>query len=143
MNRWILAIPVGLLMLVGADARAQDSAKVQVTVKSSDKMPSFTNQRLVISLLHNFPKQDDRGNRTVDRYIDAQFSHEKGTPTVFTITLGENVKLNRAIGYFVTLSVFTRDSKLTHIGEINGDEGPFSVLNGSPGKLTISVRPAP
>ena len=143
MKSFMLAISALSLFLFGSNAFAQETAKVQVSLTISDKTPSFKDHRLVISLYHDFPLQDDRGNRTVDRHIEAKFSHTKGTPTKLTVTLGEKVKLNPNVQYSVTLSVFTPDSKLTHIGAIDGEAGPFPVLNGGPSRLTIIVRPAP
>ena len=43
--------------------------------------------------------------------------------------------------YAVSLSVFAGQSELTHVGEINGVEGPFSVHHSNPAKLTVLVRP--
>jgi hypothetical protein len=144
MMRRFLAISMSTLVLCGSYANAQESAKVQITATIPATVASFTDQRLVISLAHNFPQQDDRGDRTVDRHIDAKFSHEKGKATLVTIHLGEKVKLNPGVQYFVTLSVFTRDSKSTHIAKMNGEEGPFPVLtNGSPSKVTLIVSPVP
>jgi hypothetical protein len=142
MKGWFFAIPVCSVLFFSADACAQESAKVQITVTISAQTLSFTDQRLVISLFHDFPLQDDRGNRTVDRHIDAKFSHQKGKATVVTVTLGEKVKRNPGVQYFVDVSVFTKDSKLTHTAEFNGSEGPFPVFNGgSPRKVMLTVRP--
>ena len=144
MKRLAYAAPLGLLLLCASTAAAQETARVQVNIKISAKTPSFTAQRLVISLSHNFPLQDDRGDRTVDRHIDAKFSHQKGQATVLTVTLGEKVKLDRSVQYMVTVAFFDAASKITHIGEVDREPGPFvAITNGAPRKLTILVRPAP
>ena len=144
MLRSPFAIPLGLLLLCSSTATAQESARVQVNIKISAKTPSFSAQRLVISLAHNFPLQDDRGNKTVAQHIDAKFSHQKGKDTVLTVTLGENVKLNPNVEYMVSVAGFDAASKIAHIGEMGSEPGPFAVIsNGAPRKLTITVRPAP
>jgi hypothetical protein len=144
MQRLVFVLSIACLVWIGSHASAQESAKVQVTIRIPAATPSFKDQRLVVMLYHNFPTQDDRGDKAVDRHIDAKFSHTKGADTLLTITLGEKAKLKREVQYSVNVSVFTRDSKQTHRGELEGRTGPFSVLtNGAPSKLTLQVRPVP
>ena|ERR1022692_3750010 len=143
MNRLVLAISLCSLLMLGSAVSAQESAKVQVTIKISAKTPSFKDQRLVVMLYHDFPLQDDRGPKTVDKHIDTKFSHEKGKETVVTITLGEKAKLKRDVQYTVNVYVYD-GGKRTHFGELDGEQGPFNVLtNGRPSKLTLVVRAAP
>ena len=140
MKRLFVSLPLVFFGLSAGAVHAQESAKVQITIKISDKEASFTNQRLVVTLVHDFPLDQDRGPRTVASHVDAQFSHRKGKETVLKITLGDNVKMDPDVQYFVNLSVFTPDSKRTHHGEIDGDNGPFRVItNDSPRALTLSV----
>ena len=143
MKRILLTIFASSLFLVGSDAGAQESAKVLVTIKISAKTPSFKDQRLVVMQYHNFPTQDDRGDKAVDRHIDAKFSHEQGKDTILTLTLGEKAMLNRRVQYSVNASVYDGGTR-THRGELDGTEAPFNVLtNGCPSKLTLEVRPVP
>jgi hypothetical protein len=142
MRRLFCAIVIAVLWLDGPIAHAQNVAKVQVTAVISDKVPSFKDQRLVISLAHDFPLQDDRGNKTVDRHINAKFSHEQGTATVVTMILGEKVKLNPGVHYFVTLSVFGPANKVTHVATREDQSTQFPVITfGSPSQLKLTVRP--
>ena len=55
----MLASCVSVAMF-SANASAQESPRVQITIKISDKTPSFSNHRLVVALTHNHPLQDDR-----------------------------------------------------------------------------------
>jgi hypothetical protein len=132
------------LFIVGSEATAQDTAKVKITIKVSDKTPSFTNRRLVVMLYHNHPLQEDRGPTAVDRYIDVHFSHEKGTETVIKLILGENAKLKSDVQYTVTANLFQGLSTITHVSECEHENGPFRVLTyGHPRKITLELRPAP
>lgn len=140
MKRLSFALAIGSLLLSGSHVLAQTTAKVTVTITISKKVPSFTDQRLVVMLYHNFPNQDDRGDKAVDKHIDAKFSHEKGKDTIVTITLGDKAKLNREVQYRVNVSVFDKPGKCTHVGMIEGQPGPFNVVtNGAPSKLTVPV----
>ena len=144
MKRIAYAYPLASLLLCSSTALAQESARVQVSIKISAKTPSFSGQRLVVSLSHDFPLQDDRGDKTVDRHIDAKFSHQKGQDTVLMVTLGEKVKIDPSVHYMVTVAVFDAASKITHRGVKDGEPGPFYVINkGSPRKLALTVQPAP
>ena len=144
MKRLTLLFSVCSLLVFCLDVRAQETAKVQISATIPAKVESFTDQRLVIALTHDFPKQRDRGKRTVDRHIDAKFSHEKGKDTVVMITLGEKANLDPGVQYFVTLSIFSRDNKSMYIAKMNGADGPFFVLtNGSPSKVALIVSPLP
>jgi hypothetical protein len=132
------------LVALGANAVAQDSAQVQITVKISDKTPSFRDQRLVVMLYHDNPLQGDRGDTAVDRLIDRKFFHQQGQETVFKITLGEKARLKPGVQYTVNLTVFDGASNRTHVGEMNGATGPFRVItNGNPRDVTLTVRPVP
>ena len=144
MKHLFFTVPICLLWMNCPSAIAQETAKVQISVKISGKVPSFKDQRLVIMLAHDYPQQDDRGDMAVDNYVDAKFSHTMGKETDLVITLGEKKSLNRNVLYFITLAVFTPQSKLTHEGVWNGVDGPVYVLtNGSPSKVTLLVRPVP
>jgi hypothetical protein len=142
MKRLSIAFTFGLILLLGSDAFAQESAKVQVTIKVPAKVASFKDQRLVIYLSHDNPlKGDDARDTPVDRHIDKTFSHMKGQETVLTLTLGEKAKLNTKVQYAVSVTVFDSRSKRTHIGERDG-RSPCQVLtNGSPNRITLIVRP--
>jgi hypothetical protein len=143
MTRVALAILTICLILPGV-ARAQDTAKLQVTVKISAATPSFNDHRLVIMLYHNFPTQPDRPKKAVDKHVDQKFSHQKGTDTVLTFTLGEKAPLNSGVQYTASITVFDKASKTTHHGEIDERRGPFPVLtNGASNKLTVTLKPAP
>ncbi len=142
MVRLFVAMAAGTTFLLGSSVFAQDSAKVQVTIKISDKTPSFKGQRLVVMLYHDHPNQPDRGKSAVANHIDTKFSHRQGSETVVTVTLGENVKVKPSLNYSVNVAVFNED-KLTHISERKGARGPFGVLtNGSPAQIAVLIRPA-
>src|SRR6516164_8777651 len=97
-----IATMSGLILLLGSDAFAQESAKVQVTVKVPAKVASFKDQRLVIYLSHDNPqKGDDARDTSVDRHVDKTFSHIKGQETVLTVTLGDKTRLNTKVQYAV------------------------------------------
>jgi hypothetical protein len=131
------------LLLAASSTFAQDSAAVKIQLKISPRTPSFSDQRLVVTLYHDVPGQEDRGSRTVDRYVNATFSHQTGQETVVTITLGDRAKLNRDVQYTVNATVFTPQSQPTLVGDLNGQGGPFMVLtNGAPNKLTLQLNPA-
>lgn len=140
MKRLSIAITSGLILLLGSDAFAQESAKVQVTLRIPAKVASFEDRRLVIYLSHDNPlKGDDARDTPVDRHIDKKFSHTKGKETVFAVTLGEKAKLNTKVQYAVSANVFDPKSKRTHIGE---SDGLCHVLTyGSPSRITLVVRP--
>ncbi|MBI1832151.1 MAG: hypothetical protein HYR84_11955 [Planctomycetes bacterium] len=144
MHRLLFTIALCSLLGLGASAAAQESPKVQVTLKIPAKTPSFQNLRLVATLSHNHPAQPDRGKRTVASHVDAKFSHQQGKETVVTIQLGNDVKLNREVQYFVLLNVFDSASKRTHVGEMDGRAGPFGVVtNEQPRALMLILRPTP
>jgi hypothetical protein len=143
MKHLSLALVAGSLLLTGSHAFAQSTAKATVTIIVPKNTPSFSDQRLVVMLTHNFPTQDDRGNRTVDKHIDTKFSHVKGKDTIVTLTLGDKVKLNGEVQYSVNVSVFDKASKCIYVGNIDDQSGPFPVVtNGAPLKLRIVVVPA-
>src|SRR5713226_8702491 len=136
MKRLFIAITSGLILLPGSDAFAQESAKVQVTVKVPANVASFKDQRLVIYLSHDNPlKGDDARDTPVDRHIDKTFSHMKGQETVLTLTLGEKAKLNTTVHYAVTATVFDPKCKRTHIGERDGQSLCYVLTYGSPDRV--------
>jgi hypothetical protein len=142
MKRLFIAITPGLILLLGSDALAQESAKVQVTLKIPAKVASFKDQRLVVYLSHDNPlKGDDARDTPVDRHINKTFSHTKGKETVLTLTLGEKAKLNTKVQYTVSATVFDSKSKRTHIGESDGQSLCRVLTNGSPNRVTFLVRP--
>jgi hypothetical protein len=141
MKRLSIAITFGLILLVGSDAFAQESAKVEVTLKIPAKVASFKDQRLVVYLSHDNPlKGDDARDTPVDRHIDKTFSHTKGTETVLTLTLGEKAKLSTTVHYAVTATVFDPKCKRTHIGERDGQSLCYVLTYGSPDRATLVVR---
>ena len=142
MKRLAFAIP--MLLCLASAASAQESAKVQLTLKISPKTASFKDQRLVVMLYHNHPLQDDRGLSAVDRFVDAKFSHQTGKETKLTVTVGEKAKFKSGVHYTLSVTVFDKANKVTHVGEIDGEGGPFTVLTtGSSNKLAIVLRPGP
>jgi hypothetical protein len=142
MKRLFMAATSGLILLLGTDAFAQESAKVEVTVKVPATVASFKDQRLVIYLSHDNPqKGDDARDTPVDRHIDKTFSHKKGQETVLTLTLGEKAKLNRNVQYAVSVTVFDPKSKRTHIGECDGRSLCYVLTHGSPSRIPLVVRP--
>src|SRR5260370_30348328 len=142
MKRLFIAITSGLILLPGSNAFAQESAKVQVTLKIPANVASFKDQRLVIYLSHDNPlKGDDARDTPVDRHIDKTFSHVKGQETVLTLTLGEKAKLNTKVQYAVSVTVFDSRSKRTHIGERDGRSPCYVLTHGSPNRVTLVVRP--
>jgi hypothetical protein len=143
MKRLFIAITVGSIFVLGSDAVAQETAKVQVTVKIPAKVASFKDQRLVIFLSHDNPLLgDDKRDTAVDRRVDKAFSHTKGRETVLTLTLGEKAKLNPKVQYAVSVTVFDTKSKRTHIGEIDGQSLGYVLTNGSPNRVTLMLRPS-
>jgi hypothetical protein len=137
-----IAITFGLIFLVGSDGFAQESAKVEVTLKIPAKVASFKDQRLVVYLSHDNPlKGDDARDTPVDRHIDKTFSHTKGTETVLTLTLGEKAKLTTTVHYAVTATVFDPKCKRTHIGERDGQSLCYVLTYGSPDRATLVIRP--
>jgi hypothetical protein len=137
------ALTVCLSVAFCSPLAAQESPKTEITVRISDATPSFKNQRLVVMLHHTNPLQPDRGPTAVDRHVDAAFSHEQGTETVLTITLGEKAQLKRGVQYFVNVSVFD-GGRITHVTERNGRTGPVDVPAGDGSfKIALSLRPAP
>jgi hypothetical protein len=142
MKRLIIATTWAVILFLGSDAFAQESAKVQVTVKVPAKVVSFEDQRLVIYLSHDNPlKGDDARDTPVDRHIDKTFSHVKGQETVLTLTLGEKAKLNTNVQYAVSVNVFDPKSKRTHFGECDGRSLCHVLTHGSPNRVTLEVRP--
>ena len=143
MKHLSFALVVGSVLLSGSNALAQETAKVTITITISEKTPSFSDQRLVVMLYHDNPLEGDRGDTAVDRHIDAKFSHVVGKKTVATLTLGEKAKRKFDVEYSVSVTVFDKASKRTHLGEIDGNPGPFPVLTGgTPNKLAVVVNPA-
>jgi len=139
-----IAATCGCLLLIAAPVVAQESAKVEVTVKIEAKTPSFKGQRLVVMLYHDHPRQPDRGNTGVASHVNKSFSHTQGSPSLFTITLGEDAKVDPAVQYTVNVTVFDVASNRTHHGELQGRSGPFGVLtNGAPNRLTLTLVPEP
>lgn len=131
------------LLLTTSSALAQEPARVTINIKVPADTPSFANRRLVITLYHDFPGQDDRGLRTVDRYVDAKFSHQKGKNTLLSVTLGQNAKSNQGVRYSVNAAIFTPQSKQTHFAEFDGRPAPLPVLTfGAPSKLSLVLNPA-
>jgi hypothetical protein len=137
-----LAIALGITLL-GSNAFAQTTAKVQVTIKVPAKVASFKDYRLVVMLRHDHPSQDDRGLKTVDRINLATFSHTAGKDTLQTFTLGDKVKFNTEVNYSVSVVVFDAAGKRSHLGEKDGMDAEAMVLtNGSPDRVTMIVRKA-
>jgi len=135
-----IAFTVGLIFVSGAFA--QETAKVQVTIKVPAKVASFKDQRLVVFLSHDNPLLgDDKRDTAVQRYVDKAFSHTKGRETVLTVTLGEKAKLNAKVQYAVTVSVFDAKSKRTHLGERDGQSLCLVLTNGSPNRVSMDIRP--
>lgn len=142
MKRLAIAISAGLVLMAGGDLFAQETAKVQVTIKVPAKVASFTHHRLVIMLYHDHPTQADRGKTGVDRHVDQVFSHKNGQDTVLTLDLGDRAKVNRKVQYSVTAALFNATGKSTHVGDKDGQRGPCNVLtNGAPNRVLLIVRP--
>lgn len=143
MGRIVFAVSLVCLFLARADVVAQESAKVEVTIKISDKTPGFQGNRLVVMLYHDHPNQQDRGLTGVANHVDRKFSHQLGRETLVTITLGDEVKIKPGVQYSVDVTVFDEDSKVTHVSEVNGLRGAFNVLtNGASNKVAVLLKPA-
>lgn len=115
-----------------------NSTRLVVEIEVPAEVATFNNGTLRLNLFEFDPRLADASATLIQAIDRPGFEHQTGAPTQLRLSIGSHHRWNPERSYYVTLFVES-DGSRTHIGELNGERGLASVLQGAEAPHAIKL----